>query len=240
MNRQIDINCDLGEGYAHDEELMPFIDSANIACGYHAGDPATMKKTIEMCIKYKVSVGAHPSYFDRKNFGRSELDLPAAEIYELITQQLILLKEIADQVDAPFIHVKPHGALYNKAAADPVVARAIAAAVKDFNHELTVTGLSGSHLINEAKKAGLKSISEVFADRSYQDDGSLTPRNIKGAMIENEEEAIKQCLQLIHENSVTSLSGKIVPVTAETICIHGDGPHAVRFAKLLHAAINED
>jgi UPF0271 protein len=229
----------MGEGVGNDEAIMPFIHSANIACGFHAGDPQTMWQTIELAVKHNVSIGAHVSFLDRENFGRSEINLPPDEIYEIVEQQLILLNEIAESFDISLNHVKPHGALYNLSAKDPAVAKAIATAVKDYDSKLILFGLSGSPSITEAKKIGLKTASEVFADRSYQDDGSLTPRSQPNALIENTEAAVKQVLQMIKEGTVTSVSGKNIPIVAETICIHGDGPHAVVFAKAIHAAIKQ-
>jgi 5-oxoprolinase (ATP-hydrolysing) subunit A len=234
---QTDINCDMGESIGNDELLMPFISSANIACGYHAGDAATIKYTIELCIKYNVSIGAHPSFYDRNNFGRTEMNLPADDLYDLITRQLILFKEAADSLDQKINHVKPHGALYNMSAKDALIANVIAKAVKDFDSNLVLFGLSGSHSISEAKVAGLKTANEVFADRTYQDDGSLTPRSQPTALIEDADKAVQQVLQMIKEGTVTTVSGKTIPIIAETICIHGDGKHAVKFAKAIHEAI---
>ncbi len=227
----------MGEGIGNDEAIMPFIHSANIACGFHAGDPQTMWQTIELAVKHNVSVGAHVSFLDRENFGRSEMNLPPDEIYELVEQQLILLNEIAESFDVSLHHVKPHGALYNLSAKDPAIAKAIANAVKDYDSKLILFGLSGSHSITEARKIGLKTASEVFADRSYEDDGSLTPRSQPNALISTTEEAVQQVLQMIKEGTVTSVSGKKIPIVAETICIHGDGPHPVAFAKAIHDAI---
>jgi 5-oxoprolinase (ATP-hydrolysing) subunit A len=229
----------MGEGIGNDEAIMPYIHSANIACGFHAGDPQTMWQTIESAIKHNVSIGAHVSFLDRKNFGRSEMSVPPEDIYELVEQQLILLNEIADSFDISMHHVKPHGALYNMSAKDPVIAKVIASAIKDYDSKLILFGLSGSHSITEAKNIGLKTASEVFADRSYQDDGSLTPRSQPNALISTTEAAVKQVLQMIKEGTVASVSGKKIPIVAETICIHGDGPHAVAFAKAIHTAIKQ-
>jgi UPF0271 protein len=234
---QTDINCDMGEGIGNDEHIMPFITSANIACGYHAGDINTMHQTIEYCIKYNVAIGAHPSFYDKAKFGRSEIMLPPHELYELITQQLLIINEVAEASGEKLMHVKPHGALYNLSAKDTLTANIIARAVKDFEHELILVGLSGSHSITEAKAIGLKTYSEVFADRTYQDDGSLTPRTQTNALIENTEQAVKQATQMINEGAVTTTSGKTIPVVADTICIHGDGKHAVEFAKAIHNAL---
>lgn len=231
---QTDINCDMGEGIGKDELLMPFISSANIACGYHAGDAATMKHTIALCIKYNVSIGVHPSFYDRDNFGRMEMNLPADDLYDLILQQLIIFKEATDSLDQKITHVKPHGALYNMSAKDAGMANVIAKAVSDFDSSLVLFGLSGSHSISEAKTIGLKTASEVFADRTYQDDGSLIPRSQASALIDDADKAVQQVLQMIKEGTVTTISGKIIPVVAETICIHGDGKHAAVFAKRIY------
>ena len=234
-----DINCDMGEGIGTDEFIMPFINSANIACGYHAGDPATMWRTAELAIKHHVAIGAHPSFPDKKNFGRMEMKLGNEEIYELVTQQLIILNEIVTGLDTRLHHVKTHGALYNMSAKDPALAGTIAKAVKDFDPGLILCGLSGSHSIHEAKAIGLQTASEVFADRTYQDDGSLTPRSQPNALIGDVNKVIEQVLQMIKEGRVTTVSGKTIPILAETICIHGDGEHAVEFAKAIHDAIKK-
>lgn len=234
----IDINCDLGEGIGNDELMMPFIHTANIACGYHAGDVTTMQETIALCLKYGVTIGAHPSFYDRDNFGRQEMNLPLDELYDLVTQQLIIFSEVASSFDIKMKHVKPHGALYNMAAKDALSANVIAKAVRDFDSSIILVGLSGSHVIEQAKAIGLQTASEVFADRSYQDDGSLTPRSQLGALFENTEDAVKQVMQMINEGTVTTISGKTIPIVAETICIHGDGKHAVEFAKAISKAVN--
>lgn len=232
-----DINCDMGEGIGNDELIMPFITSANIACGYHAGDSATMWQTVESAIKHKVTIGAHFSFFDRNNFGRREMQLDKKEIYDLVAQQLIILNEITSALDTKIDHVKPHGALYNMSARDAALANTIAKAVKDFDSSLLLFGLSGSHSISEAKAIGVKTASEVFADRTYLDDGSLTPRSQSNALINDAQKAVQQTLQMIKEGTVTTVSGKIIPIVAETICIHGDGKQAVEFAKAINHAV---
>ena len=236
---QTDINCDLGEGIGNDELIMPYISSANIACGYHAGDIDTIKCTIILCVQHKVSIGAHPSFYDRNNFGRTEMSLSPDDLYDLITQQLYIFKEVADLLDQNIHHVKPHGALYNMSAKDASIANVIAKAVRDFDSQLILFGLSGSHSISEAKAIGLKTASEVFADRTYQDDGSLTPRSQPNALIEDAGKAAQQGLQVLKDGTVTTISGKIIPIVAETICIHGDGKNAVEFAKVIHGAIKK-
>ena len=233
----IDLNCDIGEGIGNDEAIMPYITSANIACGYHAGDEYTMKRTVELSIKFNVAIGAHPSYFDRENFGRSEVNISAEQVYILVKDQIQILKKITEESKAVLQHVKPHGALYSKSAKDVNVARGIAKAVKDIDEDLVLFGLSGSYSISEAKNLGLKTRSEVFADRTYQDDGSLTPRAKTNALIEEEEKSIQQVLQMINEGVVTTVSAKKIPIIAETICIHGDGKNAVQFAKRLNEVL---
>jgi UPF0271 protein len=239
LKRVTDINCDLGEGMAQDELIMPYISSANIACGYHAGDVHTLYRTVGLATKHHVSVGAHVSWLDKENFGRTEKQLPPEEIYELVEQQLILLKEIADLFDTRIVHVKPHGALYNQSARDPDIAQAIARATMDFDRRLILFGLSGSHSVTEAKKLGLQARNEVFADRSYQDDGSLTPRAKQGAMLENTRDVVRQVLQMAEHGTVRTVSGKDIPVLADTICIHGDGARAAEFAKAVHDALRK-
>lgn len=224
----------MGEGVGNDEAIMPFISSANIACGYHAGDEKIMKQTVESAMKHHISIGAHPSFLDRENFGRTGMHLANNEIYDLVTTQIFLLGKITNACGATLHHVKPHGALYNMAARSDEMAAVICLAIKDVNPELVVYGLSGSHLVTEAKKIGLKAASEVFADRTYQDNGSLTPRTNVNALIESREDAVFQALQMITEKRVTSINGKDVLIIADTICIHGDGKNAVQFAKAIH------
>ena len=229
----------MGEGIGNEKLLMPFINSANIACGYHAGDEDSMKLVIELCLKHQVNIGAHPAFADRENFGRTEMQLSSSAIYQLVTDQLTLINKIALRCGGKLLHVKPHGALYNMSARDPLLAHTIAKAVFDFDHDLWLFGLSGSHSISEAKKMGLKTASEVFADRTYQPGGSLTPRSQPDALIESTRQAIKQALQMIQEQTVTTLNGKPLPIIADTICIHGDGPHAVDFAKNIYLTLQQ-
>jgi UPF0271 protein len=236
----IDINCDMGEGTGNDEAIMPFISSANIACGYHAGNEETMKQTIESAIKYNVAIGAHPSFFDKENFGRTEMNLPVDEIYDLVILQLRTINKIIKEKNAALHHVKPHGALYNMSAKNPQIAKAIAQAVKDFDEGIILFGLSGSHSITEAGAINLRTASEVFADRTYQDDGSLTPRSQPNALIENVDMSVRQVLQMIKEKKVTSVDGKTIPVVADTICIHGDGKHAIEFAGAIHQSLTQN
>lgn len=231
------LNCDVGEGIGSDEQIIPFIDAANIACGYHAGDATTMQQTIELCVKHHVAIGAHPSFMDKENFGRTEMNLSVADLYELVTQQLLIFHEVMESFDARMDHVKPHGALYNMSANDALMANVIAKAVKDFDSHLILVGLSGSHSIEQAKAVGLHTASEVFADRTYQDDGSLTPRSQPNALVEDAGKVVSQVVEMIEKGTVTTVSGKKIPVIAETICLHGDGPHAVTFAKAINKVL---
>ena len=238
--KTIDINCDMGEGIGNDAAIMPFISSANIACGYHASDEDTMKRTVELAIKYNVAVGAHPSYADKENFGRTDMHLPSAEVYDLMTKQIFHLDRIAKAAGGSLHHVKPHGALYNMAARGKRLASVIALAVKDVSDELILYGLSGSHLIIEAVAIGLRAANEVFADRTYKDNGSLTSRSHPNALIEDEKQSVQQVLQMVKEGKVITVSGKSNPITAETICIHGDGKQAILFAKKINEILNQN
>ena len=235
----IDINCDMGEGFGNDEIIMPFISSANIACGYHAGDERIMKQTIELAQMNSVAVGAHPSFFDKENFGRTEMNLAPEQIYDIIILQLRLIAKIARLQHARLHHVKPHGALYNMSAKNPVIANAIANAVKDFDEELILFGLSGSYSIKEAEQLNLKTANEIFADRTYQDDGSLTPRSQTNALIEDTAKSVIQVLQMITEKKVTSVNGNEISIKADTICVHGDGKKAVEFVTAIYQSLKQ-
>ena len=237
---KIDLNCDMGEGLDTDAAIMPFISSANISCGFHAGDATTMRDTIRLAKKFRIAIGAHPSFEDREHFGRTEMKLPPEEIYRLVQTQLQAIKDIATEENALLDHVKPHGALYNMSARDATIASAIANAVFEFDPTLILFGLSQSVSITEAKKRGLKTASEVFADRTYQDDGSLTPRSEPNALIEETSQALRQVLQFVREQQVTTVSGKTIAIIADTICIHGDGSHAVPFARAIHQTLQDE
>ncbi|QOI97072.1 MAG: LamB/YcsF family protein [Flammeovirgaceae bacterium] len=234
----IDLNCDLGEGMPNDAAIMPHITSANIACGYHAGDEATMRKTIDLCLKHGVAIGAHPGFNDKPNFGRVPVQLPADELYELIWKQLKIIDSICKELQATLHHVKPHGALYNMAAKDSVMSRTIAQAVKDFNPDLIYYGLSGSVMISEAKALGLKTAHEVFADRVYGEDGSLLPRTLAGARITNLRQSVEQVMNLINGFVITT-SGTRVALQADTVCVHGDEPGAAQLAEQLHKKLHQ-
>ena len=235
--RFIDFNCDLGEGMGNDEAIMPFISSANIACGFHAGDEDTMKQTVELCSKYNVAIGAHPSYPDKENFGRTNMNLPAEEIYSIVLQQVQSLSAIVKSSGKRLQHVKPHGALYNMAAKDSNIANAITNAIKDFDSTLLLFGLPNSEMEKTALGCGINFIGEAFADRTYQPDGSLTLRTLPNALIEEETKAIEQVMQIVKNKTVTCANGEIILLKADTICIHGDGKHAIQFAEALHSKL---
>ena len=232
-----DLNCDMGEGMPTDEAIMPFITSANIACGYHAGDETTMQQTIDLAIKYKVAIGAHPGFDDKANFGRTEMQLTSTEIYQLVFKQVQALRNMCVESKVSLHHVKPHGALYNMAAKNTEMATAIAHSVADIDPRLILYGLSGSQLIAQAKAVGLRTASEVFADRTYQNNGSLTPRSQSNALIINMQQSLEQVLQMIQHKTVTSVAFVSIPIQADTICLHGDGDHAVEFAKAIHQTL---
>lgn len=242
MNAIIDLNCDMGESYGawtmgRDNEVLPFVSSANIACGFHGGDPSTMRKTVAAAIKHGVAIGAHPSLQDLAGFGRRVIQITPDEAYDSVVYQIGALAGVAASQGARLHHVKAHGALYNMAARDAALARAICEAVRDIDPSLVLYGLAGSKLIEAAQAAGLKAASEVFADRSYQDDGSLTPRTQAGAMIEDVDQAVAQVVRMVKEGKVRSQSGKDVPVQADTLCIHGDQPNALVFASGIRRAL---
>jgi 5-oxoprolinase (ATP-hydrolysing) subunit A len=236
----IDLNCDLGEGGGADEALMALVTSANIACGAHAGDAATMRATVRLAVRNGVAIGAHPGFADLENFGRRELALSPAEIGALVRTQVEALRAIAAAEGGRVRHVKPHGALYNLAARDRVVADAVAAAVAQIDRGLWLYGLSGGHLLAAGRAQGLKVVAEVFADRTYLADGSLTPRERRGAVITNAADAVAQVVRMIREGRVRALEGEDVQITADTVCLHGDGVDPVGFALLLRRSLEAE
>lgn len=236
----IDLNCDMGEGMDNDALIMRFISSANIACGYHAGNTDIIKKTIELALHHNVVIGAHPGFGDKENFGRKEVQLSDDAYYELVSEQLYIIQQMADESGAILHHVKPHGALYNMSVKNASLAHTIARAVKDHDASLILYGLSNSYSITEAEKINLTTASEVFADRTYTDAGTLTPRTEANALISSEEQSLQQVLQMIQQQTVTSLNKKTVAVKADTICIHGDGAHAVQFAQLIFKTLKQN
>ncbi|MCO4862937.1 5-oxoprolinase subunit PxpA [Cupriavidus sp. WGlv3] len=237
---QIDLNADLGEGCGNDEALLALISSANIACGWHAGDAATMVQTVKWALARGVAIGAHPSYPDRENFGRTEMQRDPEHVYADVLYQIGALAAIVRAQGGVLHHVKPHGALYNQAVRDPALARAIVRAVRDFDADLVFFGLAGSQMIDVAKEAGLRVKQEVFADRGYNPDGTLVKRGTPGALHEDEEVALDQTLTMVREQRVRAIDGTWVPIQAETVCLHGDGAHALAFARRIRERLGAE
>jgi 5-oxoprolinase (ATP-hydrolysing) subunit A len=241
--KTIDLNCDMGESYGawkmgEDAAVMPYITSANIACGFHGGDPATIRKTVALALERGVAIGAHPSLPDLQGFGRRVMQIKPQEMYDLVVYQAGAVEAFARAAGAKLHHVKCHGALYNMAATDAALSEAMVRAVKDLGGTM-LYALSGSKTHETAKSAGIRVAGEVFADRGYADDGTLAPRELPGGLIEDPAQAVKQALAMIEQGYVTSLGGKRVPVAADTLCLHGDQPGAVAFAKALRKTFAE-
>ncbi|WP_421378780.1 LamB/YcsF family protein [Bacillus salacetis] len=238
---QIDLNCDLGESFGayskgNDEKILEKITSANIACGFHAGDPNIMLQTVQLALKNNVKIGAHPGYPDLQGFGRRHIDISPEEIYSLVLYQIGALDAMTRSQGGQLSHVKPHGALYNRAAKDKAAAKAIAKAVFEFDPDLTLFGLANSEMIIAGKEAGLQTASEVFADRTYQSDGTLTPRSQEGAVIHDDDQAVAQVVKMVKDHKVVSVDGKEIDIIPDTICLHGDNEKALAFAeKIIHA-----
>ena len=235
----IDINCDMGEGIGNEADLMPFISSANIACGFHAGNADTIKKTIELAQEHRVAIGAHPSYNDAENFGRVSQFLSLLELAELIAEQYYLFEKIAIPMGAKIHHVKLHGALYNDCAKDPLLSKTFIQTIHAIDPTLCVYGLSGSHTIQEALLMGQPFAREGFADRTYQNNGQLTPRHLDHSMIENLVQVNTQVLKMIQEHKVNCLQGEVIDLNVDTICIHGDGDNAIEFATGIYQTLKE-
>lgn len=233
----VDLNADLGEGAPDDAALLALVSSANIACGWHAGDARLMQATVAAALARGVAIGAHPSYPDREHFGRRELQLPPAAVRADLIYQIGALDALVRAEGGRLHHVKPHGALYNQAARDPALADAIAAAVLDVNPGLALYGLAGSELLRAAERAGLRAVAEVFADRGYRADGSLVPRGEPGALVHDVDEAVARTLRMVREGVVQAVGGETVPLQADTVCLHGDGPQALVFARAIQAAL---
>lgn len=242
---KVDVNSDLGESFGAykmgmDDKVLPLVTSANIACGFHAGDPTVMKKTVRLALDSGAALGAHPGMPDLVGFGRRKLDISLEDAYNIVVYQVGALAAFAKAAGGKLQHVKPHGSLYNMAGKDAKLAEAIAQAIYDVDKSLILFALAGSESIKAAEKIGLRTASEVFADRSYQEDGSLTPRSKPGAMITDEDASIKQVLSMVMDHQVTTLSGKVIPVKADTLCIHGDGEKALLFAQKIRKALTEN
>lgn len=225
---KIDLNCDLGEGMDNDEAIMPYITSANIACGFHAGDEKTMRETLRLAQRFGLNAGAHPSWNDRENFGRVEMDLSPEEVEKLVFEQIQILAAIAKEEGVTLTHVKPHGALYNQAAKDIELAIAIARAVKRISVDLILVGLAGSRSIEAGREVGLRVAAEGFPDRGYNTDGSLMSRTLPGALIESPEDVARHALELVK-------TGRM-----DTLCLHGDHPRAAENAKLLREVLTQN
>jgi UPF0271 protein len=242
MTRQIDLNCDLGESFGAwtmgaDAAVMPHISSANIACGFHAGDPDTMRRTVELALRAKVAIGAHVSLPDLAGFGRREMRVTANEVHAMTLYQIGALAAFVQAAGARLCHVKPHGALYNMAARDAVLADAIAQAASGFDPSLRLVGLAGSELPRAGARIGLAVAHEAFADRRYRDDGSLTPRSEAGAVIDDIDASIAQALAIARGEPVTTRSGGSLELRADTLCVHGDRADAGEFARRQHHAL---
>lgn len=237
MTLTIDLNADLGEGAGHDAELFELITSANIACGFHAGDADSMRTAIDAAQAHGVAVGAHPSLFDRENFGRKELPVSADDVYEGVQYQLGVFAAIAERAGVTPNHVKPHGALYNIGARDRSLADAIARAVADVDSRLILFALPNSELAAAGEAHGLRVAREVFADRNYMPDGSLVPRSRPDALLHDASEAATRVLRMLREGVVRSVDGTDVPLTVDTICVHGDTPDAVAFVRALRSKL---
>jgi UPF0271 protein len=233
--RAIDLNADVGEGFSTDGDLVPLVSSVNIACGAHAGDETTMRQTVALAVKHGVAIGAHPGFADRENFGRRELSINPAAAAGLVLGQARILREIAEGMGARVGHVKLHGALYNMAARDAALATAIVTALageaRVAGRDWTLVALAGCIMVSIAREHGLRVVGEAFADRSYQRDGTLTPRGQPGATLSDAERASRQAVQIAGEGFVAGPDGTEIRVDAETICLHGDGPSAVDFAR---------
>lgn len=241
---KIDLNCDVGESYGAwhmgaDDEVLAHMSSANIACGFHAGDPMTMGMTVAIALGHGVAIGAHPSLPDLQGFGRREMRIAAEEVRALTLYQIGALDGFARAAGTRVAHVKPHGALYNMAARDPQMADAIAAAVREFDSQLVLVGLAASELPRAGRRAGLDVAEEAFVDRRYEGDGSLTPRLRDDALINDIDEAVAQALDIVVRGRVTSRTGAIVEMRADTLCVHGDHPHAAELALRLRVAFDE-
>lgn len=236
---KVDLNCDIGESFGNyklnDEQILPHITSANIACGFHAGDPFILYETVRLAKKYKISVGAHPSFPDLLGFGRREMKFTEDEVYQLVLYQIGAIYSVCKAQNVELHHVKPHGALYNMAAKDSMLARAISKAIKAFDSNLILYGLANSKMKDAASECNIPFASEVFADRTYNDDGSLVSRNNSNAVFENTQDAINQAIKIVTTQSVKTITGKTIPIQADTICLHSDSQIAVRLASELNS-----
>lgn len=239
---RVDLNCDMGESFGSwtigdDAAILPFVSSVNIACGFHAGDPSVMRATVHAAAAHHVAVGAHPGLPDLAGFGRREMAVSPQAVYDMTSYQIGALRGIARAAGVTVNHIKPHGALYNMAAVRSPIANAIALAVRDTDGSLTLVALSGSCLIDAGRATGLRTASEVFADRNYMPDGTLVPRSAPNAIVHDVDEAAARAVRMVQSHRVTAIDGSDVTVLAETICIHGDAPYAALFAQRIRVAL---
>lgn len=241
----VDLNSDLGESFGaykmgRDEAIIPLVSSANIACGFHAGDPSIMAKTVELCAHHGAAVGAHPGFPDLVGFGRRNMNVSAADVKNMVTYQVGALAAFCKANGVSMQHVKPHGALYNMAAKDEALAKAICEGVLAVDDSLILMGLAGSQMLVQAKKLGLACAAEVFADRAYEDDGTLVARTKPGAMITDEDEAVARVIGMIKNHTVTSVNGKEIEICPDSVCVHGDSDHALMFVKKIRTALTAE
>ncbi len=240
MKLSVDLNADLGEGSGHDAELFELISSANIATGFHAGDSDTMHAAISAAMQHGVAVGAHPSFFDRENFGRKELKVPNEEVFDAVAYQLGIFQAIASALGVRPNHVKPHGALYNMAVRDEKLADAIARGIESVDPKLILFAPDNTELARAGETHGMQIAREIFADRNYLNDGWLVPRTRPDALLRDPKEAAERVLRMLHEGKVRSVEGRDIDVRGETICVHGDTPGAVEFARELRTQLERE
>lgn len=240
MRKRIDFNCDLGEGFGDDTAIAPWISSASIACGGHAGDGPSMRRAISLCLEHGVAIGAHPSFEDRPGFGRRELPATPEDAHRLVRRQTEALAEAGARAGTSLHHVKPHGALYNLAARDDAIAQAIAEAVRSIDHPLWLYALAGSRLVQAGRAAGLRVAPEAFAERRYAADGQLARRDLDGAVIDGLDPALAQVRAMLQGREITTIDGGTLVIEAETLCLHGDRPDAASFARALRTALEAE
>lgn len=238
MEKIVDLNSDLGESFGAykigmDEEVIKLVSSANVACGFHASDPVVIKKTVDTAVANNIKIGAHPGFYDLMGFGRRNMVISPKEAYAYVTYQLGALSAFCKQAGTSIQHVKPHGALYNMAGKDYELAKGICEAIYDFDPNIILLGLSGSQMINAGNDIGLKCANEFFADRAYEDDGSLRARSKEGSMITDENIAIERIVKVLKTGTVTTYSGKELELKIDSICVHGDNAHALEFVKVI-------
>ena len=241
----VDLNCDLGESFGRfklgeQEEILKYVTSANIACGFHSGDPTVMRETVKLAIDNGVKIGAHPGLPDLNGFGRREMAITPQEGYDMVVYQIGALQGFLETFNEEMQHVKPHGALYNMAGKDLAMSLAICKAIRDFDPNIILMALSGSKMLEAAEEVGIPAAYEVFADRAYNEDGSLVARSLPGAVIHDTEECIRRVVQMVKEGTVTAITGKVIPIRCDSICVHGDNASAVEFVKAIRSRLTED